>query len=875
MNKTRLLDCNQLLDIFSASHIATAIYTTEDLVIEAVTDAMLAFWGKDRSVVGLPLEVAVPELVGQPFINQMRNVISTGQNFAGSSIPAQLSNNKQLQTSYYDYEYRALKNESGQVYCLLHTATDVTDKVLGEQAISHEQEHLLNIANEQALNEELAAANEELSDVNEELQQTEKQLSELNAALEDRIAARTSQLASSEARMRYLIDDAPVAIAVLSGEDFVVEQANQYILKIWGKTPAVIGQTIYQALPEINGQGFFELLKDVFATGKAFLGNETPGNMEYNGQLKQIFTDFVFKPLKGEDGKTHSIMIVATEVTDKVNARKATEAAKHRVEAMVKTTPVAMTILNGRDLIIELANDAMYGIWQRTAGQTINKRLVDVFPELIGQPFPELLAQVFDTGERVAFPAMPVTIHRTDETVKQIYVNFSYDPIFDQFGRVESILASVIDVTESVEARQDLECSQHQLQEMTEELASSNEELTSINEEMMASNEELAAINEQLVSTQRHLQDTILQLEESRERFSFLLNSIPQQVWTANEDGFIDYVNDVVAKEFGKDKSFLIGEGWQRLIHPEDLPKALERWLHALENGNEYQVEFRLKLSGGRYEWYLGRAVPLIEQGKIKLWLGTNTNIHLQKTNEQKKDEFLSIASHELKTPLTSIKAFNQLMARGGDGAQLSGFVKKSADHIYRLEKLIADLLDVTRLSAGKLEYNMQSFSFKQLLTESVENIQHMAPNHAIVLKNAVEFDFTGDYFRLEQVMNNFLSNAVKYSPKGEKVVVDSKLEQDQLIVSVQDFGIGIEPSHINKLFDRYYRVDNTAMRFEGLGLGLFISSEILKRHQGKVWIESELGQGSTFYFSIPIVQEPADTNSINVDLGTSMSAAN
>jgi PAS domain S-box-containing protein len=875
MNHTRLLDCNQLLNIFSASHIATAIYTTDDLVIEAVTDAMLAFWGKDRSVVGKPLELAVPELVGQPYIDQMRNVIRSGQNFSGSSVPSQITIDGQQHTHYYDHEYQPLINENGEVYCMLHTATDVTEKFFGEQATAHEQEHLLHIANEQALNEEMTAANEQLSAVNEQLKQAQDKLNEVNAELENRITARTSQLAFSEARMRYMIDDAPVAIAVLTGPDFIVEQANQYILRIWGKSSAVIGKTIYQALPEIEGQGFFELLKNVYETGVAFKGNEVPGQMEYEGQLLQIYTSFVFKPLLDENGKTQSVMIVATEVTEQVHARQATEAAKHRLEAMVKTTPVAMTVLHSRDLVIELANNAMYGVWQRTAGQTIGKRLVDVFPELIGQPFPALLAQVFDTGENIAFGEMPVTIQLEDGTAKNIFVSFSYDPIFNRAGQVESILASVVDVSDSVRARHYLEHSQHLLQETTEELAASNEELTAINEEMLASNEEMAATNEELVSTQDHLHDTINRLAESKECFSFLINSIPQQVWTAGPDGQIDYVNDIVAKEFGKEKSFLIGQGWQRLIHPDDLPIALERWMHALENGNEYQVEFRLMLGSGHYEWYLGRAVPLIEQGKIKLWLGTNTNIHLQKTNEQKKDEFLSIASHELRTPLTTIKAFNQLMARGGDAEKFSSFVKKSADHIYRLEKLIADLLDVTRLSAGKLEYNMQTFSFKQLLTESVENIQHMAANHQIILKNAVEFDFTGDYFRLEQVMNNFLSNAVKYSPNGEKVVVDSKLEEGQLIVSVQDFGIGIEPSHISKLFDRYYRVDNTAMRFEGLGLGLFISSEILKRHQGKVWIESELGQGSTFYFSIPILTETTSTDSINLDLGMGISTAN
>lgn len=471
------------------------------------------------------------------------------------------------------------------------------------------------------------------------------------------------------------------------------------------------------------------------------------------------------------------------------------------------------------------------------------------------------------SGERFALPETAVGLMSADGTLHTHHAKFSYDPLPDQNGTTEAILVTVMDVTELVQSRNDVEKGKAELQEITEELAASNEELAAVNEEMMASNKELAATNEELVSTQDHLHQTIGHLEESRERFSFLLNTIPQQVWTAKPDGALDYVNRVVCQNFGYDMPAIVGHGWQKFIHPEDLPKALERWLHALETANEYLIEFRLLFADGTYRWHLARAVPMIENGHIQLWLGTNTDIQLQKDNKHKKDEFLSIASHELKTPLTSIKAFNQLLSRGGDPAKLSGFIKKSSEHIYRLEKLIADLLDVTRMNAGKLEYDMRLFSFKQLLTESIENIQHTAPNHEIILEASADVSFTGDHFRLEQVMNNFLSNAVKYSPKGEKIIVNSKLEDEQLIISVQNFGIGIDPSHVNKLFDRNYRVDNTAMRFEGLGLGLFISSEILKRHQGKVWIKSELGKGSTFYFSIPVLKDVVTEDHITLEL--------
>jgi PAS domain S-box-containing protein len=231
-----------------------------------------------------------------------------------------------------------------------------------------------------------------------------------------------------------------------------------------------------------------------------------------------------------------------------------------------------------------------------------------------------------------------------------------------------------------------------------------------------------------------------------------------------------------------------------------------------------------------------------------------------------KKDEFLSIASHELKTPLTSIKGFNQLMRRTKEAEKLIGYVDKSAAHIFKLEKLVNDLLDVTKINAGKMQYNMQPFSFRQLLLESIENVQQTVSTHEIVLNTNLDVEYTGDQLRLEQVINNFLINAVKYSPQGQKVLVNAVLEEGNIIVSVQDFGVGIPSDHLSHLFERFYRVDNTAMRFEGLGLGLFIASEILRRHQGTFWIESEPDKGSTFYFRLPMNQAEPDQRVSDAD---------
>ena len=336
-------------------------------------------------------------------------------------------------------------------------------------------------------------------------------------------------------------------------------------------------------------------------------------------------------------------------------------------------------------------------------------------------------------------------------------------------------------------------------------------------------------------------------------RFRAITNIMPQQVWTAAPDGTLNFVNEQVCNYFGRDADDLTGNGWQDFLHPDDAEPCLTAWKRSLTTKNEYIIEFRLRGKDSDYKWYLGRARPIYDDGEISLWLGTNTDIDAQKTNEQRKDEFMSIASHELKTPLTSIKAFNQIMQRAGDLEKIRPFLARSGEHITRLERLINDLLDATKINSGKLLFEDLPFDFSAMINEVVDSNRHLTAKHEILLENEAHVTFSGDRYRLEQVLNNFISNAIKYSPEGEKIIVKSKLLSNNIVISVQDFGIGIAKENLDRLFDRYYRVENTAMRFEGLGLGLFISSEIIKRHKGSFWIDSEPGKGSIFFFLLPL----------------------
>jgi PAS domain S-box-containing protein len=221
-----------------------------------------------------------------------------------------------------------------------------------------------------------------------------------------------------------------------------------------------------------------------------------------------------------------------------------------------------------------------------------------------------------------------------------------------------------------------------------------------------------------------------------------------------------------------------------------------------------------------------------------------------------KKDEFIGIASHELKTPVTSIKGYLQIMERDQQMENRTRqFVSKTLQQVNKLSALISDLLDVSKIQSGKLPFSISSFDINMLLKDVGEMMEQSYPAYSIKYDFApVTLSIEGDQQRIEQVIINLISNAIKYSPKIKKVIISSVDLDDKVRVSVQDFGIGIETNHIDRIFSRFYRVENLAAHMSGLGIGLYISHEIIKRHKGKLWVTSTPGEGSTFFFEIPKV---------------------
>lgn len=238
--------------------------------------------------------------------------------------------------------------------------------------------------------------------------------------------------------------------------------------------------------------------------------------------------------------------------------------------------------------------------------------------------------------------------------------------------------------------------------------------------------------------------------------------------------------------------------------------------------------------------------------------------IESRKIAEQKKDEFISIASHELKTPMTTIKGYMQLLERSlekNDIDTVKKRVHKVQAQIEKLNILIADLLDISKIESGKLKLNKQYFSFDTLLDHIIETMHTNNPQINMIKKGSLNTPLFADEMRVEQVLINFFTNAIKYAPEADQIEITSELRGDQLYFSVRDFGIGMSEEHCAKIFEKFYRIEETSSRFQGLGIGLYICQEIIDRHHGKIGVNSTLNEGSEFYFNLPLHPQPDEKN--------------
>jgi two-component system CheB/CheR fusion protein len=371
-------------------------------------------------------------------------------------------------------------------------------------------------------------------------------------------------------------------------------------------------------------------------------------------------------------------------------------------------------------------------------------------------------------------------------------------------------------------------------------------------EEAQAATEKLNNSLETTVRQRTH--DLVI----SREHFRLLTNNIVQMTWTNLPTGEFTSYNqrwyDYTGLTLDDDHDVV----WEMIVHPDDLEKTLRLYNNSLKTGELFEIENRYKRHDGVYRWHLNRSKPLRnDAGDIIFWVGTATDIEDQKQEMERKDEFIGIASHELKTPLTSLKGYLQLIA-GYNKEELPPIVKqyvtKASVSISKLQSLINDLLDVSKIKAGRLEYAVGNVNISDLVNLCVENARHVNPAYTFIIKLDDEYIVNGNQERLEQVLMNLINNAVKYSPVNKTVTLSIKQIGAKVRVGVTDSGIGLSPDQKDKIFERFYRVEDKQNMTSGLGMGLYISKEIINNHNGCIGVESEIGKGSTFYFVLPLI---------------------
>jgi PAS domain S-box-containing protein len=344
-------------------------------------------------------------------------------------------------------------------------------------------------------------------------------------------------------------------------------------------------------------------------------------------------------------------------------------------------------------------------------------------------------------------------------------------------------------------------------------------------------------------------------LKESEEKYRLIADAVPHMVWEVELDGTISYINKQWADYSGLSLEELNHGGWSKVLHPEDAEMVGKGWMDAFANKKTYVGECRIKNPDGGYSWFTLKTVPIKnDKDDVELWIGTATDIHDKKIAEQQKDEFISIASHELKTPVTSIKGFTQILFEKEGNNEAADLLSRMDNQVNKLTKLIIDLLDATKIENGQLKFAKENFDFNELVMEVSEEMQRTTESHEIKANLTDTKMVSGDRNRIGQVIINLVSNAIKYSPNAKEVIITSTVEKNNIKLCVKDFGIGIPEEKIANVFDRFFRVGGDKQyTFPGLGLGLFISSEIIKRHNGKITVQSTLKKGSTFCFTLPL----------------------
>ncbi len=598
-----------------------------------------------------------------------------------------------------------------------------------------------------------------------------------------------------------IFEQSPISTQIFS-PDGVSIKANRAWEKLWGVEHSKIG--IYNVLKDkqLVKTGTMPYIKRGFK-GEAVtipaIKYEPSKTVPIKGAVQYRWVGALIYPVRDKNGKIVEVVLQHLDVTESKLAEERLRESRERLKATWEAAVDAMALSDPSGTVLE-ANTAYFNLYGYTREEVIGNNFAIIFPKHIRKWANEMYKKTFKSPKRAAVVESTVV----SKQGKEHFVESRYSFI-EQNGKRVAMLSVVSDITKRKQAEQ------------------------------------------------------ILQHERERLRLALAAGNIGVWDWDIQQNKLTWTEKVYELHGVRKRKTPITFKDFQRLIHPEDKKRVMQSIENALHDKHEFNINLRVTPPKGKTRWLTTRGIVSYDtKGNPVRMLGATSDITEQKMLEQDKNDFISISTHELKTPVTSLKAYAEVLERrflkSGDTVSAKHMAKMNAQ-LNKLTSLIGDLLDATKIESGKLFMHEENFMFDELVEEVVNELQMTTEKHTLITEGKTNKEIHADRERIGQVLTNLISNAIKYSPREGKIIVKLWAKTTNIGVCVKDYGIGISKEKQAKIFERFYRAsgpkENT---FPGLGLGLYISSEIIKRAHGKIWVDSAKGKGSAFCFTLPVI---------------------
>lgn len=700
------------------------------------------------------------------------------------------------------------------------------------RSVTHNHEAALEEL--QSANEEVVSSNEELRSINEELETSKEEIQSANeelATTNQELQTRNDLLNESYNYAEAIIGTVHDPMLILD-KDLRVKTANRSFYKNFrAREDETEGLLLYDlGHKQWNIPKLRELLEDIIPKNSSFhdfeVEHDFPGigkkimllnanriiQRAHREQLILLsIADITEIRQLSEEKELAEKKALQKEINDEKLISDTYKAGDAYIRNVFMQAPVSIVVYKGPSFIVDMINEKGLEMWGTTYKKVIGKPLFEISPEL-QKSMEKILSDVYIKGDPYIANEFPAQYKR-DGIWSDGFFNFVLNPVHDLNGTIIGITSIGTDVTQEVIARK--------------------------------------------------------LIEESEKNLRNILEGLPQLAWRSSPDGMDIFFNRQWYDYTGQTEEESKNEGWADALHPDDREWVFPRWRKTLEDKTPIEVEYRLRSTDGTYHWFLTRAAPFFDAvNNVNSYIGTCTNIDAAKRiqeelqqGKQRREEFIKMASHELKTPITTIKGYIQLVLRTvKDEEKISPLLVKSSlltmeKQVNRLTRLMAELLDLSRIETGRLDLNKESFSLNALVIEIVEDILYTNTRYAVNISHDFECSVFADKDRIGQVISNLITNAIKYSPIADKIEVRIfQAGKNGVAVSVEDHGIGIDKKEQEKIFERFYRAEGPSEQtYPGFGVGLFLAAEIIQRHNGSIAVESEKGKGSTFTFILPV----------------------